>query len=204
MNRQQQAMLVSIAYLILIIIGITSCIFIRIDYASDKNSEISFKVNDWSCFQTEKFSLYNIGRVVDMKNGKIAPGTNGEFDIVIDANDSKNILSYNIKIKEYGNKPDNLLFRLKKNGELINTTYSTLEELAEKELNGYIKNSIETFTIVWCWKYETGENLEIITIEDEKDTFAGSGKIAGKENLFDYSFSLKVIGTKKPKLQIKK
>ena len=194
MNRQQQTILVSTIPLILMIIGITSCLFIKTFFASNKNSEISFKVNDWSAFETKRFSLINIGKVVNVENGKIAPGTNGEFDIKIDASSSCNKFKYMINIKEYGNKPDNLVFSLKKNGKLSGNKYSSLKELAEKELSGYI-NSVETFTIVWCWKYETGENLEIITLEDEKDTLAGSGKFAGKENVFDYSFSLKVIGT---------
>lgn len=200
MNRQQQAILVSTITLILMILGITSCIFIRYIFASEENSEINFKVNDWSQFETERFSLISIGRGVNKENGKIAPGSNGEFDIVIDATDNLNELKYKVDIKEYGNKPDNLIFAVKKNGKLTTNTYSSLKELSEKELNGFIFNKVEIFTIVWCWKYETGENLEIITDEDEKDTLAGSGKIAGKENVFDYSFSLKVIGTKKTKV----
>lgn len=200
MNRQQQAILVSTIPLILMILGITSCIFIRYIFASEENSEINFKVNDWSQFETERFSLISIGRGVNKENGKIAPGSNGEFDIVIDATDNLNELKYKVDIKEYGNKPDNLIFAVKKNGKLTTNTYSSLKELSEKELNGFIFNKVEIFTIVWCWKYETGENLEIITDEDEKDTLAGSGKIAGKENVFDYSFSLKVIGTKKNKV----
>lgn len=193
MIRQQQAILVSTILLILMIVGILSCIYLKNIFVSDKNSEISFKVNDWSYLETEKFSLINIGRAVNVENGKIAPGSNGEFDIVIDAKDN---LKYKVDIKEYGNKPENLIFMVKKNGNLKKKIYSSLKDLAEKELNGYIHNKVETFTIVWCWKYETGENLEIITNGNEKDTLAGSGKIAGKENVFDYSFSLKVIGTK--------
>ena len=198
MNRQQQTILVSTILLLLMIIGIISCIFIKTVFAFTKDTEISFKVNDWSSFETERFSLINIGKVVNVGNGKIAPGTKGEFDIVIDALDSLNDVKYNVNIKEYGNKPDNLIFTVKKNGELSDNKYSSLKELAENELSGYIDkkyNKVETFTIVWCWKYETGKNLEIITNEDKKDTLAGSGKIAGKENVFDYSFSLKVIGT---------
>lgn len=200
MNRQQQAIFVSTILIILMILGIISCMLIKNIFVSNKNSEINFKVNDWSNFKTEKFSLINIGRAVNVENGKIAPGANGEFDIVIDARENLNDLKYKVDIKEYGNKPDNLIFAVKKNGKLVNKLYSSLKELAEKELNGYIHNQVETFTIVWCWKYETGENLEIITSEDEKDTLVGSGKIVGKENVFDYSFSLKVIGTRKAKV----
>ena len=195
MNRQQQAILVSTIPLILMIIGITSCMFMKNLFASEKNSQISFKVNDWSCFETEKFSLINIGRAVNVENGKIAPGSNGEFDIVIDAIGSEKELKYKVNIKESGFKPDNLLFAIKKNGKLGDYKYKSLKELAEKELNGKIYNSVETYTIVWCWEYQTGENLEIITFEDEKDTLAGSGKKVGKENVFGYSFSIKVIGT---------
>ena len=195
MNHQQQAIIVSTILLIVMIFGITSCIFIKNLFASDKNSEISIKVNDWSCFERRKFSLIDIGRAVNIENGKIAPGSNGEFDIVIDAISSEKELKYKVNIKEYGVKPDNLLFAVKKNDKLENYKYKSLKELAEKELYGKICNSVETYSIVWCWKYETGENLEIITFEDEKDTLAGSGKKVGKENVFGYSFSIKVIGT---------
>lgn len=195
MNRQQQTILVSTIPLILLIIGIICCISLNYIFASEKNSKISFKINDWSNFGKNKFSLINIGRAVNTENGKIAPGSQGEFDIKIDARGSEKELKYNVKIKEFGNKPENLLFSLKKNGELINKYYRNLSELAEKELSGSINNNVEIFTIVWCWKFETGENLEIITIADESDTLVCSGKILGKEEIYNYSFSLKLICT---------
>ena len=195
MNRQQQTILISTIPLILLMIGIICCVYVNYISASEKNSKIDFKVNDWSNVEKNRFSLINIGRAVNVENGKIAPGSNGEFDIVIDAIGSEKELKYKVNIKESGFKPDNLLFAIKKNGKLGDYKYKSLKELAEKELNGKIYNSVETYTIVWCWEYQTGENLEIITFEDEKDTLAGSGKKVGKENVFGYSFSIKVIGT---------
>ena len=194
MNRQQQTIIVSMIPFILLAILIICCIYKNYNLASEKNSKIIFKVNDWSN-DNNRFSLINIGRVVNTENGKIAPGTQGEFDIVVDARGSEREMNYNVIIKEFGNKPYNLIFGLKKNGNIIEKSYNNLKELAEKELSGSLEDSVETFTIVWCWKFETGENLEIITIADENDTLVGSGKIEGKENIFDYSFSVKVVGT---------
>lgn len=195
MNRQQQAILVSTIFLILITFGVISCIFIKNVFASNNNSKINFQVYDWNISKNEKFSLINIGRAVNIENGKIVPGSRGEFDIVIHATGSNKESKYKININEKGLKPDNLVFHIKKNGCLEECEYKTLKELSEKELYGNICNSVEVITIAWCWKYETGENLEIITFEDEKDTLAGSGKKIGKENVFDYSFSIKIIGT---------
>ena len=194
MYRQQQAILVSTILLILIVFGVTSCIFVGRVFASNNNSKIDVKVNDCSNFENKNFSLINIGRAVNVKNGKIAPGSKGEFDIVIYTTGSNKEVKYKININEKGIKPDNLVFCVKKNGYVEEREYKTLKELAEKELYGNICNSLEVITIAWCWKYETGEKLEIITVEDEKDTLAGSGLKSGKENVFDYSFSIK-IGT---------
>ena len=43
--------------------------------------------------------------------------------------------------------------------------------------------------------YETGEDRAEILMNDEEDTQAGTGTIEGQEDVFDYTFSLKVIGT---------
>ena len=88
------------------------------------------KVNDWSIFENNNYSLVNIGRAVNIEGGKIAPGSNGEFDIVIDARESKKELKYKIKIKETGEKPDNLQFRVMKNGNLEKHEYNSLKELS--------------------------------------------------------------------------
>lgn len=204
MDKKQKTMFVSILVILLLIVFLAGYTFAKYysSYNGNGNTEIAkwnFKVTGWSTSQTEEIALVNTANVVSLEDGKIAPGASGEFEIELDARDSEVDVKYYVETVESGNKPSNLLFSVKKDGVSSGMQYSSLQELAEKELNGVISKNdsdqIENLQIVWDWPYETGDTDEAIAVEDGEDTAAGTGSVEGKENVFDYSFSLKVIGT---------
>lgn len=143
----------------------------------------NFKVNG----QEEKVqtinlqSSYNNGTLL---NNKIAPGTKGQFDIVVDSTGSDVGIYYSINFTNEQNKPKNLKFTYN------NIQYSSITELTTV-LSGVINSNEEqkkkTFTINWEWKYETGNTKEEIVTNDKIDT--EDGKI-----ISNYTFDVIVSG----------
>lgn len=128
-------------------------------------------------YQNMDFKNIDLINTVDNRtlvNEKIAPGTNGEFDIILTSN--KN-LKYNVKFESKNQKPKNLVFSIKGKDKV----YKELEEL-QKDLTGNIKPGEEkVITVLWKWNYESGEN------EDLQDTYDGI-------NLSKYNFNIYTIG----------
>lgn len=203
MDKKQKKMFVSISMVFLLIVLLTGFTFAKYysSYQAKAALEIakwSFKVDGWSEETTTTIGLSNLQSKVDLEDGKMAPGFDGRVEIEIDASGSEVDVDYHIEADEDGHKPDNLLFKAIIDGEET-TTYSTLEALAEAELKGTIlrtdANKVVPITICCVWPYETGSNEEEIKMQDEEDTAVGTGTFEGKENLYDYTFSLKVVGT---------
>lgn len=203
-DKKQKTMFCSILIFLLLIVFLAGYTFAKYysSYSAIGSAQIAkwnFKVTDWSTSETEEIFLVNTADDISLEDGKIAPGAQGEFEIELDARDSEVDVKYYIEASESGNKPSNLLFRVKKDGTESENQYASIEELAEAELTGVISKNDETqikrLTIIWNWPYETGKNSEEIASEDKEDTAAGTGTVTGQENVFDYSFSLKVVGT---------
>lgn len=139
----------------------------------------SFKANnETKTIANIKLSnTYNQSKLVA---NKIAPGTKGSFDIVLDATGADVAIDYSIKFENCLNKPSNLKFTY--NG----TTANTLEGL-ENLLKGRITlndSRTKTITIEWSWDYQTGTNESQIKANDQIDT-----KDAGKEFTFDITIT---------------
>ncbi len=119
-----------------------------------------------------------------LTNGKIAPGTQGSFDIIIDATGSEVGVDYSVSFINETNKPTNLKFIYE------NEEFSTLQDL-ENSLVGTIDADAQakekTLTVGWFWNYETGANNQIAE-NDIIDTNEGS------QNL-NYTFDVVVTGT---------
>lgn len=117
-------------------------------------------------------------------NGRIGPGTEGDFDIILNATGSEVGVDYTVAFLNEQNKPANLKFRYE--GEEFNT----LEQLATK-LTGTIdandSNKIKFLNITWFWDYETG-NADQISQNDILDTNAGIDAL-------NYTFDVVVTGT---------
>ena len=143
-----------------------------------------FKVNGQS-EQVEEINLASTYNNETLVNNKIAPGTSGSFNIVVDATGSEVGINYNIAFTEENNKPQNLRF------EYDNKEYNSVKEL-EEDLSGTInandENKTRTLNVKWKWAYETGEAPGVIADNDRKDTFDGM-------NIQNYTFDVIVTGT---------
>ena len=143
----------------------------------------SFKVNGQE-EQTQTIQLTSTYDSKTLVNNKIAPGTKGSFNIIIDANGSDVGINYTVKIANEKNKPNNLKFIYE------DVEYNTITEL-EKVLSGTInaddKNKERTLTINWIWQYETGNNATQIAENDAIDTNDG-------RTITDYTFDVIVSG----------
>ncbi len=118
-------------------------------------------------------------------NNKVAPGTSGSFNIVVDATGSEVGIDYTIQFLNESEKPQNLVFTYD------NQEYTTIQDL-EKNLSGTInandKNKERTITIDWEWQYETGVNENEINQNDKIDT-------DNAKQLDNYTFDIYVTGT---------
>ena len=139
----------------------------------------------------QTISLVDSANKVSLVEGKIAPGTKGSFDIVIDATGSEVGVDYEVNVAEETNLPTNLLYKVTVDGE-TSESYTSLTELAEDKLMGnldtvngeYTKN----ITVEWEWPYET-INENGVSDGDAADLVDGT-----KDNL-NYEFVLQIIGT---------
>lgn len=110
-------------------------------------------------------------------NGKIAPGTSGSFDLVIDASDTEVGVKYQVDFQNETNKPTNLKFTYG------NKTFSNIEGYEEyftDTIDANDSNKIRTLTVNWEWPYESDD--------DETDTNEGLQAL-------DYEFDIVVTGT---------
>lgn len=156
--------------------------FTKID--GEGNAEIarwSFRANNTSTVM-EKIQLNNVYNTNILKNKTIAPGTNGSFDIILDATGADVAIDYAVTFDNLVNKPTNMKFTYG------NKTSDTLKGL-EDVLKGRIALNdarTQTLTIKWSWDYQTGTTAEEKANNDKIDT-NDSGK--------DFSFDIKVTGT---------
>ena len=127
-------------------------------------------------------STYNNETLI---NNKVAPGTSGSFNIVVDATGTEVGVDYRIQFLNESEKPQNLIFTYD------DQQYTTIQEL-EKDLSGTInandENKTRTITINWEWQYETGENENEINQNDKIDT-------DNAKQLENYTFDIYVTGT---------
>lgn len=134
------------------------------------NETYEFRVS----YQNIDFKKINLMDTVNPKTliqKKIAPGTEGEFEILLHSNKKMN---YRIKFKSKNQKPKNLKFKMKgKDRE-----YNQLEEM-EEDLTGVIEGN-KKLIIQWKWNYEKDETQDL---QDTKDG----------ETIKEYNFTIYTI-----------
>ena len=144
----------------------------------------NFKVNGQS-EQVEEIKLASTCNNETLVDNKIAPGTSGSFDIIVDATGSEVGINYNITFTEEENKPQNLKFTYD------DVEYNSIEEL-ESNLSGTIdanaENKTRILNIKWEWPYEIGESPEEIESNDLVDT-------QDAQRISNYTFNVIVTGT---------
>ena len=143
----------------------------------------NFKVNG----KKEEIQSIDLASTINNETilgSKLAPGTSGSFDIIIDATDTQVGIKYNIILIEEINKPHNLKFIYEEK------EYNTLKELQEKmsgTINTNDENKIRNLKILWKWNYETGSTEEEINKNDLIDT-------QDAQNIQNYKFTICVSG----------
>ena len=136
--------------------------------------------------EIELLSTYNNETLVD---NKIAPGTTGKFNIIVDATGSEVGANYIVQIKSNSKKPQNLKFVYDgKKYDIDNEKEA--QELADS-ISGIItandENKQRTITIGWVWEYQTGNTEDEKLQNDLIDT-------KDSKEIQDYTFTVSVIG----------
>lgn len=133
--------------------------------------------------QIQNIKLANTVNKNTLVDGKIAPGTSGDFFINLDATGSEVGVDYEVKFTNEQNKPSNITFLY--SGQ----KYNSLSEITA--IKGKIgvdeEHKSRRIQILWTWEYETGTGEEI-NKNDVLDTQEGIADL-------DYSFDVSVIGT---------
>ena len=143
-----------------------------------------FKVNG----QREQVQTISLGSTYDsstLVNGKIAPGTEGNFQIKVDATGSDVGIDYKIKFSDETTKPANLKFYYQE------VEYNSVLELGDAlsgTINADDENKSKTFDIKWKWNYETGSNPTEVASNDKIDT-------QNAQEITNYEFDVIVSGT---------
>ena len=144
----------------------------------------SFKVNG----QAQEVQTINLASTCNNEtliNNKIAPGTEGAFNIIVDGTGSDVGIEYNVKFENEMNKPQNLKFIY--NG----VTYDSITDLEDKltgVINANAENKVTTMTVNWEWEYETGSDEDEILTNDKIDT-------QNAQDITNYTFDVVVTGT---------
>lgn len=183
---------------VILIIAILSCVILSFiggqsysKYVSEVRGDGMAEVATWSFKvngQKEEVQTIQLESTCDngtLDKHKIAPGTSGSFNIMIDGTSSNVGIHYHIKFLNESSKPTNLKFIYN------NQKYNTITEL-ESILSGTIQaneeEKIKILTIHWQWPYETGNNESEIAINDKIDT-------QNAQEIATYTFNVMVSGT---------
>lgn len=144
----------------------------------------NFKVNGQK-EQVQTIQLSSTCNNETLVNNKIAPGTSGSFNIIIDGTGSDVGINYDIQFTSESAKPTNLKFIYN------NQEYDSIANL-ETDLSGTIyandENKAKTLTIDWKWDYETGNTETEIANNDQIDT-------KDAQEIANYTFNVIVSGT---------
>ena len=195
MTKQKRALRICLVVALVILIFLVGYTFAK--YYSEIKGGGNGTIAKWSFVANnskdtiQTISLVDTANNVSLVEGKIAPGTKGSFDIVIDATGSEVGVDYEVNVAEETNLPTNLLYKVTVDGK-TSESYSSLTELADAELTGNLDtingDFSKTITVEWEWPYET-INENGVTEGDAADLIDGT-----KENL-NYEFLLQIIGT---------
>lgn len=163
---------------ILVIVAVLSAIIVSFmggqsfsKYVSQVKGQAQMEVARWSFLvngEDESIQNMQLGSTCDdetLLDNKIAPGTQGNFNIEIDATGSDVGIQYHVTFEEKTQKPRNLIFIYNK------STYANLQDL-EVALEGVIDANAQekkiSIPIQWKWEYETGNDERMRGFEKQK------------------------------------
>ena len=133
--------------------------------------------------ETKTINLTSTATKSTLVNGKIAPGTAGEFIIALNAIGSEVSVDYKLEFANEKNKPDNIMFTYNGNN------YKSLSEIDDiTGTFGVNETKTKIIKISWVWLYQTGSTDSVIEANDKLDTQNGT-------SFLDYSFDIIATGT---------
>lgn len=120
----------------------------------------------------------------------IAPGTEGVFEIIVNAKGSNVKLEYEIKLINEINTPNNLYFFIKTNNtqkefQNLKELFNTIDFSGSFEVND---EKIKVYKIFWKWPYENYNSDGSIDVNKDNDDLNYA-----KSNL-DYIFEIEISG----------
>jgi len=152
MNKKK-VILISILFALLVGIGVvTYAMLVQSSVATSSSiaAKWRFKVNG----EKSEFNVNLLDHATKLMNGKIAPGSSGSFDIVLDGTGSQVGIDYTISFDDLQNVPTSMIF-------YSNSNKTNSIRLSSYEIAGtiaYGNNMSRTFTIYWEWPLEGAEN----------------------------------------------
>lgn len=170
-NKKQRKSLIMMALLLLV--GAT-CGYVANTYAKytskieDNNGEATVAKWAFDTDNTQQEITVGLDGTYDattLVNGKIAPGTQGQFNVALVNTNSEVGVDWTITLNDVANKPDNLKFYKDSSytTELTPGTSTITGQLTAKDGTGL------TVPIYWKWAYET----DAIATNDPIDTEDG-------------------------------
>lgn len=143
-----------------------------------KQEEKEYRLN--VNYKNTVFKNINLSETINKQTliyEKIAPGTRGNFNIVLEANKNSR---YKILFNSINEKPQNLKFKANRDNKEIGNA-NTLEEL-QKYLTGYIRKDEKIdIRVDWYWEFENNEEANK---QDTKDA----------QYIKKYQFDINAIG----------
>lgn len=151
----------------------------------------SFKANGGTQTFTVDLAKTAYNNIDNTDGNKIAPGTEGSFDIVVDATGSETALDYAIEFSGLTNMPSGLKFYT---DEAHNSGISDLSTY--KDFKGTIAladvGAKVTKTVYWDWPYEATGSADSVKNANDVDTALGGNADATARNI---AFDITVTGT---------
>lgn len=142
-----------------------------------------FKVNE-NAEKLQNISLKSTINNETLSDYKVAPGTEGSFQIKLDATGTEVGVNYKITFENETQKPTNLIFIYQGNNY---NSIKEFEQVLVGTINSNEEEKIKVIEINWKWAYETGTTPEEISKNDEIDTKEA-------QNINNYSFDIIVSG----------
>lgn len=178
---------ISLILVLLVVIISFGLMYTNSKYTSTVNGSVSTSVAKYVFKMTgsdshdskhtiKNLTLADTCDISTLASGKIAPGTSGSFNIIVDTTDSEVGIGYQITFDSNSNNklPTNLLLTL--DGKPW-----TFDKGIKGTIYANQNSNVITHTINWNWAYQT-------TNGDSIDTSDG-------QNSFDYSYNVTATGT---------
>lgn len=168
--KNKKTLIIVILALLIVLVLVGTWAFSK--YTTDLTGTGSATVAKWSFQSNEGTTTLTTVSLVDttlnskVVDGKIAPGTDGTFDIGIDASGSEVAVDYTVEISNLKNCPTNLKFYSDSSftNEItaVDGVYTVEGSIALAAVDTAV-----TVPIYWQWPYETTDGDGIDTTEGE-------------------------------------